>query len=578
MTKRIPWYWLALIGVLLLSRLSALEVALLTPAEARAALTAQHAATAGVWPAAVASPLLLMGNALLFLLFGPGSGIARLLPALAGTLLVGMPWFWQDALPVSQARAARGQFGAWSAAALLTLSPIALYVSRQVDGAALGALGGALVLTALFTMNDQPRRESWLLGTGLALGLTGGPAFYDVLLPGLLAWGARHWVEERKPTLARFHWRALALGLLAALLLSIGLGWRWNGWAGPVEGLAAWWQEWRHPATARANPLLLLLYEPLLLVLAAVGFGLTLRQRTAVPLTLAIWALLALLLASLRPGATPNALIAPLLPLALLGGWAVQQLVRPRRFARGGWMEWLHAALGLVLWFFIALVLLRQASAPHNANGLELPLVLLVLLIHLLTAAGFVSLIGPRRAFTGALLGLVAALCLLQLSFGMGAAFVRAGDPAEPLTEIGVSGDLRNLRRTLEDLRLARALSPDTLVLTAIENDPTQADTWAVLRWALQPLTVQSVITWPETAPELVLTLTNVQPPEQLQSAYRGIAFGVTLQNGGPLPGCEAGVVPPVCTYPLAWYFFRRTPIAPAIQHVILWAKMPATP
>ena len=577
MSKSTRVYWLALLGLILVSRLSALDAALLGPAEARSALEALDAAREGVWPTTTASPLLLMGNALLFLLFGAGSGAARLLPALAGALLAATPWLWQDALLTGSGRTARGRLGAWSAAALLALSPVALFVSRQVDGAALGALGGALMLTALFTAHGESRRGAWLLGSGLAVGLTGGPTFYDVLIPGLLAWGAWHWVEKRTPTFDRAALRALGLGLLAAVLLSLGLGWRWNGWAGPLEGLAAWLREWRFPAT-HANPLLLLLYEPLTLLLALLGLIEATRQRAAAPLALAIWAVLATLLPALRPGATTAAFLAPLLPLALLGGWALQARAMPRRFASGGWLEWLHAALGLVLWAFIALVLLRQASAPYNANGLELPLVVLVLMIHGLATVGFATVTGGRRAMTGLLLSVIAALCLLQIGFGVGVAFVRAGNPTEPLVATGVSGDLRNLRRTIEDLRIARALSPDTLHLTAVENDPAMADTWAVVRWALQPTPLRSTVAWPADAPPMHLTLETITPPEQAQHSYRGMAFGATMQNGGALPGCEAGVFPPICTYPLAWYFFRRTPVVPQVTRVILWTQLPDAP
>lgn len=577
MSKSTRWYWIALLCLALLTRLSALDAALLAPAEARAALEALAAAQQGHWPTATASPLLLVGNALLFLLFGGGSGLARLLPALAGALLALTPWLWRDALPAPRSRNPHAIFGVWSAAALLTLSPIALFVSRQVDGAALGALGGALTLTALFTACDKgdSRRDAWLLGAGLAVGLTGGPAFYDVLIPGLLAWGVWRWAEGCPFILTRTQLRAVGLGLLVALLLSLGLGWRWNGWAGPVEGLAAWLREWRVPAATPANPLLLLLYEPLTLLLAAVGLGLAIRKNEPALLALAAWAVLATLLPALRTGAAPAAFLAPLLPLALLGGWAAQHFTLPRRLAGDGWKEWLHTALGLVLWLFIALVLLRQAGAPHNANGLELPLVALVLVIHGLMAVGFATVAGERRAMTGLLYGAVAVLCLLQMSFGFGAAFVRPGNPAEPLVATGASADLRNLRRTIEDLRIARALSPDTPELVLVENDPAAADIWAAVRWALQPLPLRSVAAWPADAPEMLLTLEGMLPPEGAGAAYNGAAFIAVMQTGGAIPGCEPGVFPPICTHPLGWYFHRRTPIAPQITRVILWASSP---
>ncbi len=580
MSKSIRWYWVGLLLLLLATRLSALNVALLVPDEARIALQAQSVAQAGQWPLSTGSPLLLVGNALLFRIFGSGSGLARLLPATAGVLLALVPWLWRDRLSLSDHRDAGHDFTAWSAVALLVFSPIALFVGRQVSGTSWGVLGGALVITALFTppVTENEHRISWLLGAGLAVGLTGGASFYDVLLPGLLAWAMECWVEGRSLSFSRAHLRAVGLGLLLALLISLGLGWRWNGWAGPVEGLAAWLREWRGTGAVHTNPFLLLLYEPLLLLLAAMGLWLAARRNGSSILVLAAWAVLAILLVVLRPGALPGAFLAPLLPLALLGGWAVQHLVLPRRLTGDIWMEVLHTTLGLVLWAFIALVLLRQTGAPAYANGLELPLVVLVLVIHGLMAAGFATMAGARRAVTGVMCSLIAVLCLLQVAFGIGVTFLRPGDPAEPLVVTGVSDDLRNLRRTIEDIRIARGLSPEALVLVAVENNPAFADVWAAVRWALQPVPLSSVAAWPVDAPQMVLTLETVAPPAQGSSAYSGMSFGAIQLNSAAVAGCEEGIFPPVCTHPLAWYFYRRMPAAPRVTRVILWARLPDTP
>ncbi len=578
MSKSWRWYWMGALVVLLLTRWSALGAALLTPAEARLALEARSAVQEGVWPVATASPLLLIGNAALFWLFGSGSGIARLLPAAAGVLLALTPWFWRKTLALPERADIPPTCAAWSATVLLLLSPVALSVSRQVSGAALGTLGGVGVITALFMAEADERRRAGLLGVGLAVGLTGGPSFYDVLLAGLIAWAAWHWVERTPITFKRSCLRAVGAGLLAALLISLGGGWRWNGWAGPVEGLAAWLREWRMTSTPFVHPLLLGLYEPLALFLAAVGLGLAVRKRQSQLVALGAWAVLATALVVARPGADAAAFLAPLLPLALLGGWAVQHLLLPRRLTAGGWLAWVHVALGSVLWAFTVLVLLRQAGAPAYANGLELPLVGLVGVIQALMAAGFATLQEPRRALKGLAGGVMVALCLLQVGFAAGVAYVRPGNPAEPLVAIGVSDDVRGLQRTVEDLRVARALSPEMPYLTVVESDPALTDVWAVLTWALPSPALRRVAAWPADEPELVLTLEDVTPPAEARAAYRGMTFGVTLQSGGGIPGCEPGVFPPVCSHPLAWYFYRRSPFAPQIGHVVLWAKLPSVP
>lgn len=579
MSKSFRWYWGVLLLLLLLTRLSALNAALLTPDEAHSALQALAVVEERQWPLSPTSPLLLNGNSLLFTLFGSGSGLARFLPALAGILLAVTPWLWRKMLPVSERDGLPPAFSAYSAIALLLLSPIMLFVARQVNAATLGTLGGVLVITALFTMSrdGEDRLAAWLLGTGLAIGLVGGAAFYDVFISGVLAWGIWHWVEGRALTFSRECRRAVGLGLLAAHLISLGLGWRWNGWAGPAESLVIWLREWQAAVTP-VNPLLLFLYEPLSLLLAAIGLGMAIRQSQSQLLALAAWAVLAGLLVALRPGATPIAFLAPFVPLALLGGWAAQGFFPSRRFADHAWVEWVHAALGIVLWFFIALVLLRQAGAPQYANGLELPLVALVLVIQGLIAAGFATLVGIRRALTGLVWGLVLVSCLLQVGFGARLAFSHPGNPAEPLVTTGVSDDVRNLRRGIEDLRIAHGIGPDELILTVVDSDPNLADTWAVLRWALRPTSVRTVSAWPTDQPEMVLTLETVTPPAEAHLAYRGMAFGVLHHNNGGISGCEAGVFPPVCSRPLAWYFYRRAPVAAQVTRVILWTYLPDTP
>ncbi len=90
------------------------------------------------WPPAAESPLLLVGNTFLFALFGAGDGVARLLPALAGVLVVMLPLLW---------RKHAGEIGALFAAGLILISPLALFAARRVDGAALATLGAGLILS-----------------------------------------------------------------------------------------------------------------------------------------------------------------------------------------------------------------------------------------------------------------------------------------------------------------------------------------------------------------------------------------------------------------------------------------------
>src|SRR3990170_3670262 len=67
---------------------------------------------------AVEGPLLIYGNALIFLIFGASDASARVLPALAGTVMIGLPSLLREQI---------GRRGALLAALLLAISPTVLY-------------------------------------------------------------------------------------------------------------------------------------------------------------------------------------------------------------------------------------------------------------------------------------------------------------------------------------------------------------------------------------------------------------------------------------------------------------------
>ena len=75
MSRILRWAWIAIIVVALALRGGALNLAPLVPEEAEIALNAWIATQGQGWPQASESPLLLLGNALLFTLFGAGDGV-----------------------------------------------------------------------------------------------------------------------------------------------------------------------------------------------------------------------------------------------------------------------------------------------------------------------------------------------------------------------------------------------------------------------------------------------------------------------------------------------------------------------
>lgn len=250
----------AAVGALL--RLGALGHEPLGSAEAAAAVSAWRAATgtSPVFDPALprpASAALFGAQHFVFWLTGGGGDVAaRLAPALAGSLLVAVPWLLRGRL---------GRGGALSLAWLLALDPWLVGFSRVAGGAIFAVAGAWLVVLAAMkppasVPADEPavdgaldparRRWSATAAVGCALLVTSGPVGWDLLVPAamlllLTASPARLAGDGGRRTAGAYGAGAW-LGALAAttlLLATSGLV-AWQG-AGLVStGLTAWLGEW----------------------------------------------------------------------------------------------------------------------------------------------------------------------------------------------------------------------------------------------------------------------------------------------------------------------------------------------
>jgi 4-amino-4-deoxy-L-arabinose transferase-like glycosyltransferase len=268
-----------------------------------------------------AGPLMTNALSLLFGLFTPGDGQARLLPAVAGTASVGLPWLLRPAL---------GSGAAWCSAAVLALSPPLLVASRTASPAAL--VGFFLLLTAAcgyrFARSEDGR---WLAGalTSVLLGL-GADTSFAIAIAGLtlaLALGAeelptrhRWWTAARQRAAP-----ALGVALLIALLVDTRLLMNPSGvQAGLVEPLWRWSGELVRGGGLVA-PLLLLLIDGGTLVLAGIGLA-EYHSRPGAVRVLGAWLVVSLTLVTAVRQPDLRYLIQPLLPAALLAGFGLRRL------------------------------------------------------------------------------------------------------------------------------------------------------------------------------------------------------------------------------------------------------------
>lgn len=525
-----------------------------------------QAAPAGTLPA------LLTGNAASFTLFGASDASVRLLPALAGLLLALLPLGLRHRL---------GRGGALAASLLLALSPSAIYASRRVDGAVLVAACGLALVVGLIRYVDFGRpRALYLAAAALGLGLAAGPGFYTWLLIlvlfGAVLYVGQRWLgwENGWSSLARAY-EAARQGPgaeIEAAAVQSGEG------SGPVApslllragailvgvfgisattfvmhpagiGLAAdlvatWARSFLpepggQPATYPL--LLLLLYEPLILVLGLLEAGRWLPGRragdarlsspqpslshTALCLFWALAATLLIVIAGHRP--STNVLIA-IVPLALLGGQGLESTWRRIEGRVRGQDVRLATlvALGFAVFLYLQLAAFARASSSATVSVLGmtvyttstyllLALVALVLVIGLGAAAWIWR--GPRVVAAAAWLAAVIILSLFTVKGAWHANF--GADPRELLVGQSTAPGVALFVDQLEELSQSRSGDVHTLEVTV------DAATGPVVGWYLRDFTRLDIVEGLSGPPATGVAVTLATADLPIGEAFRGQGY-----------------------------------------------------
>ena len=224
------------------------------------------------WQMAIGKATELPGNmsyaglsALLFTLFEPSFLFARLMPALFGSSLILVPWFWRDRI---------GKTAALLLAIGLAIDPILLSFSRQIVTPIFVVAGLAWAATAL------KYKRPVLTGALLALAFLGGYSFWMVALIGLVAYLVLPKNETQSVDLTPFRSKSFLLPFLTSFAISLavissafllnteGLG-----------GIAAGLVDFVH---IFANAYELLVYQPIIIAIA----------YSILPLIFSFWSLM----------------------------------------------------------------------------------------------------------------------------------------------------------------------------------------------------------------------------------------------------------------------------------------------
>ncbi|OGO26159.1 MAG: hypothetical protein A2136_08290 [Chloroflexi bacterium RBG_16_54_11] len=559
-------YWLAFLLALFL-RLFKLGAGPLSDAEANLALQALGL-THGGGTSLGAQPAYLVLTSQLFSIFGDTNFLARLYPALAGGLLVWLPFLlrrWTVTSPWLQRLGLVMAFG-------LALDPGLVSLSRQV-GSPMPALAFSLLSLASF----YNRRLVWT-GIFAGLALLSGPAFpHGLLVLGISLGFYRLLGQDDTPPVPGEDPAGLAaapltsksisiiLSAFAATLLVAGvLFLRLPEGVSVLAGtIPAYLDSWVKPS---GIPLLrlpgsLLVYQPLALVFALVAMLRALFGHWDDPslrrvlVGLGIWAGVALLVPLLYAGRQVGDLAWALVPLWAL---AAAEISRALAFEQDRLTHLVAAALGLLLFVLSVVGWFNLLSiGRYQVNEVVYWAIIIGALL-----LGFIAvlLVAATWSSAAAGLGVVWAVCVV-LGLGLisntwGMSLVRQNSAQDLWSPPAATGQAGQLDVTLSDLSSWNTGLKDQLEIVSLVDSP-------ALRWALRhyPNARFEALLSPAVSPPVVITLKGSEPP-LLAEKYRGQDFVWWLYPGW------RGVFPPDI---INWLAFHQAPLAQ--EQVILWAR-----
>lgn len=510
--------WLLLLAVSLALRIALLGSPPLNVEEGRRALEAYRLLHDGR-VAYEGAPLLTNGLSLIFGLFTEADGQARLLPALAGVLLVASPLLLRPIIP-----------GWWSflAGVALASSATLLTASRSVSPAVPAALCLAVAVASAWRFGAS-RDGRWLTALFVAslVGLGFDTSFVVGLLGLLLAYAiAEGEIFGKVPWWAPFAAharRALVVALGVAVVLNTRLFTSPAGiQAGLIDPLWRWTDDIARGAGLTA-PVVAVLLDGSLLLLAVVGLLEYRRAPRAVRL-LGTWLLVALTLSALMRMPDLRYIAHPIVPAALLAGFGLRRL-----------LSWLAEAgsvrttvLGLVALVPVVTAAfqvnagLRQNLSPWGASGIVL---VAGLLLSALLAFNLLRGAQLGAAFATWLLVLVSAG---SIAGGSRALEARTDDRGQLAEQTVVTAEMRYVREMA--LKWHRAAPSGTISVDAALEP--------VVGWALRdiPSVRYEAAANRGRGPRLALDPPSSVPPDTL--TYRPIVgYAADWQSLSLQPG-----------------------------------------
>lgn len=489
----------------------------------------------------------------LFYLLQSTAFLARLLPALFGSLLAGMPFLLREQL---------GKKAGLLFALFLAVDPALVAASRQADSLMIAV--ASLLLFCVFVLKKQPE----VSGVFLALSLLSGPDLWA----GVLALvGAGVWLLLRKKRLdgdlnlpgvtglQDFAWKKALIWFAACFVLTGSLFFiAPGGIGGAVASIPAYFGGWTQASVVSLQRVFvaLLAYECLGLIFGVWGMASIGKHGNDVDRFLRNWGLLALLLVVAYPARQEIDLAWVMVPMLGLAARRIAHQLDAEPEPR--WMAYL-LAVGISVLFILAWMNVISVSSPVFVEA-ELQLRYIRLAATVAVIALLVLLVGwgwsPSAARSGFVWGFSAVLLLYTFS----ASWHASGMGANPEAELWLTGpytaDADLISKTVGDLSEQYTGERTRGEVTVLGVDSPS------LKWLLRDVEkARFVDTLPGDAQPAII-ITPAQQELGLAAAYTGQDF--VLQQS---PAWSLLLRPEW----MGWVNFREVVLQET--RIVLWAR-----
>lgn len=520
------WLYALALLIALGIRLAGLGAMPLNDAEAASAVQALRISQSET-TALAPHPFYILSTSILFLLYGGGTNfLARLIPALMGSLLVLAPLLFEDRLrPRSSLLLAF----------FLALDPGLVAISRQAASPIL-AIAFVLFTVGFFNKNKTAHAAVFaalalLSGPSLWLGLLGfgiALAIYQLFNRGASRSSVdeAHETEsasaEREAAQPSFKLTPSVLILFAFTFISAGTLFLTvpGGIGAAFTSIPAFVNTWAIPSgvTQGMVMLSLVVYQPLALLLAVIALIRGWINGVRRIIFLSIWLLVSLLLVIFLPARQMADLAWSLIPLSMLASIEFTRHfnIFPDERREVVWVALLTLFIWVFAWLGLSGLVWQPAGSPEYRLRMWMLIAALALLLVslVLIAAGW----SLRTARFGGVWGLAIGLGVLSLGGAIGASGLRGVDAPEIWWPhaIPVQADLlRESVNQISEFGTGNDTHANVVVLGL--NSP-------AIEWALREHPIRVVESLDiSSAPDFVITPFEMDPV--LIAAYRGQDF-----------------------------------------------------